>query len=85
MTLVPRKSAGDVTTVEPLLDCVKKQLLSLVTTESEASDERSTMVLVRRHIFSKILLVDKGQGGVSASTPSTVGRGIRLATYLKPP
>ncbi|QZA89017.1 hypothetical protein K0C01_02300 [Salinarchaeum sp. IM2453] len=60
MTLVPRKSAGDVAAVEPLPDCVKKQLLILVTTKGEASDERSTMILVRRHIFNKVPLADEG-------------------------
>ena len=55
VTGVPREVTSEVAAVEPLLDCVKKQLLIPVTAEREASDERSTVVFVRRHIFNKAL------------------------------
>ena len=83
VTLVPRESACDVATVEPLFYGVEEQLLILTAGEVKASDERSTVVLVRRHIFNKELSYYKKQGRVSASTPPTVGRGIRLDYRLK--
>jgi hypothetical protein len=55
VALVPREATSEVAPVEPLLDCVEKQLLILITTENEASNERSTVILVRRHIFNKEL------------------------------
>ncbi len=53
VALIPRESTGDIAPVEPLSDGVEEQLLVRVTAEGEASDECSTVVLVRRHTFNK--------------------------------
>ena len=59
VALVPRETTSEVAAVEPLFDGVEKHLLFLVTAEGEASDERSTMVLVRRHTFNKAFFTNK--------------------------
>jgi hypothetical protein len=52
VALVPRETTSEVTPVEPLFDGIGEQLLILVTAEREVSDERSTVVLVRRYTFN---------------------------------
>jgi ribosomal protein S18 acetylase RimI-like enzyme len=83
VALVPRETTSEVAPVEPLFDGIEEQLLILVTAEREASDERSTVVLVRRHTFSKIVFTDKSQAHVSASPLPAVGWGIRLDYDVK--